>query len=426
MDSIAMPVTIVVKAPNQQIEDQTIHCELDWTIKKLKGYLSEVYPSKPRLEDQKLIYSGQLLVDSAQLKDVLRTYDGQENHTVHLVCSPSRDSLKSSSNSSITNRNKASSSGTSVTANSNTNNLSSNNSSSTNSSTTSIHNQSETEPLLQASGDDRRPGGDPRELWAAAAAAATAATYPNTAAYGGMNVAHQMAWMQQAYSQYMTHYMQFLAASQGGANAAAAARMAYPMYNGFTAPGMTTTYGLPNSNSQPQSDQQPQQPNAVAANNQQQQQDDEEEGRGNRDWLDWFYIMSRVLVLFSIIYFYSSPVRFLMVTTLGMIMYLYQVGFFRMQALDAGRGDVAALNNNGNVANLAAAERENNNDQPNPAATTTPAPASDNDSVNTSAQHQDVDTPPPVEPDRPSFLTLTWTILCSFLLSLIPEQPNVI
>lgn len=47
MESIAMPVTIVVKAPNQQIEDQTIHCELNWTIKRLKGYLSEVYPSKP-------------------------------------------------------------------------------------------------------------------------------------------------------------------------------------------------------------------------------------------------------------------------------------------------------------------------------------------------------------------------------------------
>lgn len=42
-----MPVTLIVKAPNQQIEDQTIKCELDWSIKRLKGYLSEVYPSKP-------------------------------------------------------------------------------------------------------------------------------------------------------------------------------------------------------------------------------------------------------------------------------------------------------------------------------------------------------------------------------------------
>jgi hypothetical protein len=47
MDMIDMPVTLIVKAPNQQVEDQTVHCELNWTIRKLKGYLSEVYPSKP-------------------------------------------------------------------------------------------------------------------------------------------------------------------------------------------------------------------------------------------------------------------------------------------------------------------------------------------------------------------------------------------
>lgn len=46
MDS-TLPVTLIVKAPNQQIEDQTIQCELSWTINKLKQHLQEVYPSKP-------------------------------------------------------------------------------------------------------------------------------------------------------------------------------------------------------------------------------------------------------------------------------------------------------------------------------------------------------------------------------------------
>jgi len=41
------PVTLVVKAPNQKIADQTIECALDWTVKKLKQHLSSVYPSKP-------------------------------------------------------------------------------------------------------------------------------------------------------------------------------------------------------------------------------------------------------------------------------------------------------------------------------------------------------------------------------------------
>lgn len=44
---MTIPVTLIVKAPNQQIEDQTVKCELSWTISKLKGHLSEVYPSKP-------------------------------------------------------------------------------------------------------------------------------------------------------------------------------------------------------------------------------------------------------------------------------------------------------------------------------------------------------------------------------------------
>lgn len=43
----ALPVTLIVKAPNQQFEDQTIKCEQTWSIRKLKGYLSEVYPCNP-------------------------------------------------------------------------------------------------------------------------------------------------------------------------------------------------------------------------------------------------------------------------------------------------------------------------------------------------------------------------------------------
>lgn len=46
-----LPVTIIVKAPNQQFEDQTIKCEPTWSIRKLKGYLTEVYPCNPVSDD---------------------------------------------------------------------------------------------------------------------------------------------------------------------------------------------------------------------------------------------------------------------------------------------------------------------------------------------------------------------------------------
>lgn len=49
-------VTLVVKAPNQQIDDQTIHCETSWSIKMLKEHLSIVYPSHPVSETSSELY----------------------------------------------------------------------------------------------------------------------------------------------------------------------------------------------------------------------------------------------------------------------------------------------------------------------------------------------------------------------------------
>lgn len=49
MDQSGMeiPVTLIIKAPNQKYSDQTISCFLNWTVGKLKMHLSNVYPSKP-------------------------------------------------------------------------------------------------------------------------------------------------------------------------------------------------------------------------------------------------------------------------------------------------------------------------------------------------------------------------------------------
>lgn len=51
--------------------------------------------------------------------------------------------------------------------------------------------------------------------------------------------------------------------------------------------------------------------------------DDDEAGeRGNRDWLDKTYVFVRFLMLLSILYFYSTPQRFLAMLTLAMIAYM--------------------------------------------------------------------------------------------------------
>lgn len=40
-------VKLMIKAPNQQIKDQIVNCDIGWTVGRLKEHLSEVYPSKP-------------------------------------------------------------------------------------------------------------------------------------------------------------------------------------------------------------------------------------------------------------------------------------------------------------------------------------------------------------------------------------------
>lgn len=61
----------------------------------LKKYVSFFFYliSLQRTDEQKLIYSGQLLQDGVVLKDVLRQYEGQQTHTVHLVYVPKHQKL---------------------------------------------------------------------------------------------------------------------------------------------------------------------------------------------------------------------------------------------------------------------------------------------------------------------------------------------
>lgn len=42
----------------------------------------------------------------------------------------------------------------------------------------------------------------------------------------------------------------------------------------------------------------------------------------NRDWLDWVYTLSRAMILLSIVYFYSSFSRFVMVMMAMLVLYL--------------------------------------------------------------------------------------------------------
>jgi len=77
-------VKLTVKTPNQGFDDIQINCDLDWTVRKLKEYLQDVYPSKPSSSSQRLIYLGRLLQDHLSLKEVFGEWGAR---TLHIVCS---------------------------------------------------------------------------------------------------------------------------------------------------------------------------------------------------------------------------------------------------------------------------------------------------------------------------------------------------
>lgn len=118
--------------------------------------------------EQKLIYSGQLLPDTVVLKDVLRQYEGQETHTVHLVCTTRQS----------TPRRQPHNPGPSSTATP----------------------QSRPAPMPS-------PAADPAASTSTAEQRVPNVQWPNGAQMDPNQYALHMAWMQQAYIQYMTQYM---------------------------------------------------------------------------------------------------------------------------------------------------------------------------------------------------------------------------
>ncbi|GBP54766.1 Homocysteine-responsive endoplasmic reticulum-resident ubiquitin-like domain member 2 protein [Eumeta japonica] len=113
-----------------------------------------------------------------------------------------------------------------------------------------------------------------------------------------------------------------------------------------------------------------------------------------RDWLDLMYAGSRLAILFSLVYFYSSPFRLMLVALLCAMGYLHQVGFFR---------DVNAMNENQPLRNEPVRQenpRAPEQDNPEPQVPQT----TDNTQIN-----------------QQSLLAATWMIFTSFFTSLIPE-----
>lgn len=167
------------------------------------------------------------------------------------------------------------------------------------------------------------------------------AFYANTGATGvdANNLMSQQyamhSWMQQAYTQYMNQYMSLMSSPEAFYQMNQQQAPQNPQNFAFVQPQIPfgsplsaepnaatdTTQLRANNEEQPVQGVQPQaQPVADA---QQRRfpniiQDEQE----NRDWLDIMYSVSRLMILLCLIYFYSSPVRCLVVILIGISIYL--------------------------------------------------------------------------------------------------------
>ncbi|XP_032093434.1 homocysteine-responsive endoplasmic reticulum-resident ubiquitin-like domain member 2 protein isoform X1 [Thamnophis elegans] len=387
------PVTLIIKAPNQKYMDQTISCFLDWTVGRLKCHLSKVYPSKPSTKDQRLVYSGRLLPDHLQLKDILRKQD--EYHMVHLVCSsrtppnspkPDRESHESSASSnSLSSEHLGSispspSQETVYTTVSNSEDVRHRNLAQTQ------NNQMQSHPfsyLLQGV-DNQFP---------VQGISTGCPVYPTISPL-------QMLWWQQMYAH--QYYMQYQAALSAQENLS-------PESTSPPVPEPSNSDYVPANEA-------PAAPNVAPQENRPINQNVQMNAQGgpvineedfNRDWLDWIYTFSRATVLLSIVYFYSSFSRFVMVMGAMLLVYLHQAGWFpfRQEGIQQPAANNADINHDGqNVNNAGLEEMERLMDE-----------GIEEDS---GEDIGDVNAEQP-----PGFMASAWSFITTFFTSLIPEGP---
>ncbi|XP_027625572.1 homocysteine-responsive endoplasmic reticulum-resident ubiquitin-like domain member 2 protein isoform X4 [Tupaia chinensis] len=277
---VDMPVTLIIKAPNQKYSDQTVSCFLNWTVGTLKTHLSNVYPSRPLTKDQRLVYSGRLLPDHLQLKDILRKQD--EYHMVHLVCASRTppSSPRAGAGAGVDGEGRqASASGSS--------------------------------PSSDHSGPTM-PSSSQEALSSAAASSSE----------GLRQRALPPAQADPAQRHLLPYATQGQAAvsAQATPNAGPAQPAASQPLNLAHVPGEEAAAA----------------PDLAAQEDRPVNEDVPMNAQGgpvldedwNRDWLDWLYTLSRAAVLLGIMYFYSSFSRFVVVMGAMLLLYLHQAGWF--------------------------------------------------------------------------------------------------
>lgn len=448
-------VKLNVKSPSSG-EDRELTATLDSTVLSVKKQIESDWPHHPPPEDQRLVYAGKLLENQSVLRQVLRLSDAKDANdafTIHLVCrmaSPPPPAPKRSLRKMVSTRPSANGLYDPLVRRRHPAN------SERVPSPPPLQCLEEVSPPVEEGPSQQNDSIANNNPWAQYYQANNQS--PND----------QALMMQQMYTNYMGQYMQYLQSvgmmphpsgwAAGGANvhseiqngddqaAEARAAAAPPVLDPVAAAAAAAAVAGANNvharggavavarNAQEQQGRQPvaaaaagaaadgvNVPPNVAANVVMNAgaggigaMEDEDEVGGQRDVLDWFYVASRVLVLFSIVYFYSSLARFALVAGLGVVIYLYQMGFFRAPRDNNNPQQQPENNNQGRNQN------QDRNEENNGAAAATVE----------EEEATAVEEPPAaseVEVEiQPNFFEVVSTFVSTFFSSLIPQAPQVV
>lgn len=381
------PVTLLVKSPNQRHRDLELSGDRSWSVGHLKAHLSRVYPERPLPEDQRLIYSGKLLSDHQCLRDLLPKQE--KRHVLHLVCNVKIASKMSETNIKV--------------AESTEQPQGPNQGQYLGDSSSDGVRQREVLQNLSPSGWENasRPEAVPQAFQGLGPG------FSGYTTYGWL----QLSWFQQIYAR--QYYMQYLAAT-------AASGAFVPPPSAQEIPVVSTPAPAPIHNQFP-AENQPANQNAApqvvvnpGANqnlrmNAQGGPIVEEDDEINRDWLDWTYSAATFSVFLSILYFYSSLSRFLMVMGATVVMYLHHVGWFpfRQRPVQNIPNDVPPPE--------AVNQDPNNNSQE----------GTDSEAEDPNRLPLDREAPD-AERTSPSFMSTAWFVFKTFFASLLPEGPPAI
>lgn len=308
-------------------EGRDLEVDPEWTVGQLKELIGREWPSQPKPSDQRLIYAGKLLDrDCCVLSTILRT-EMNDEHTLHILLKSLQYTPPTNTNAGLRHRTTAApaaslqrpaesaaapadQSGNAAAVNANVN-VPAVNSGNATSPEWEVYQQQMAQyyaryiQYMQYYMQHHQ-----QNQWNGTAAAP--------------EVGHQQAQLNQgvaaaplaaaALAAQLQHQQQHAAGMQGAgvAQHAPAARPAAPMADNVAPPD-----NLGNANNVMM--------NAGAAVGAV-QEGDEEDGfnGGRRDIFDWFQVLFRVLVIFSVLYSYSSFSRFALIAMIAIIVYFYK------------------------------------------------------------------------------------------------------